>query len=188
MPVLTSARRLAGVVSMILATTVFLAMTAGTAQAQPIGAPVGHRIHNIVGEKNGTSHHRRFVNRRDRKIHHGLEVAISKKGDPYVYGAAGPSRFDCSGLTMFSFGKAGLYLPRSAAAQYSYVRHIPKSKLHRGDLIFFHSGGYVYHVAIFLGRHDHKVWLLHAPHTGTVVQRDPIWTTSWWAGTLRRRG
>ena len=55
--------------------------------------------------------------------------------------------------------------------QYSYVRHISKRNLHRGDLMFFHSGGSVYHVAIFLGRRHHHVWLLHAPHTGTVVQR-----------------
>jgi cell wall-associated NlpC family hydrolase len=124
---------------------------------------------------------------RERKIHHGLQVALNHRGDPYVYGAEGPHRFDCSGLTMFSYGKAGLYLPRSAADQYRFVRHIPKRNLHRGDLMFFHSGGSVYHVAIFLRRIHGHVWLLHAPHTGTVVQRDPVWTRSWWAGTLRHR-
>jgi cell wall-associated NlpC family hydrolase len=125
--------------------------------------------------------------KRAHKIHHGLEVAINHIGDPYVYGAEGPHAFDCSGLTSFSFGKAGLYLPRSADDQYRFVRHIPKRHLHRGDLMFFHSGGSVYHVAIFLRRHDGHVWLLHAPHTGTVVQRDPVWTNQWYAGTLRHR-
>jgi cell wall-associated NlpC family hydrolase len=124
---------------------------------------------------------------RQHKIHHGLKVAISKIGDPYVYGAEGPHAFDCSGLTMYSFGKAGIHLPRTAASQYGYVRHISKRHLHRGDLMFFHSGSSVYHVAIFLGRRHHHVWLLHAPHTGTVVQRDPVWTSQWWAGTLRHR-
>ena len=127
------------------------------------------------------------ASKRARAIHRGLNVAIAQKGDPYVYGAEGPNAFDCSGLTMYSFGKAGLRLPRSSDAQYRYVRHIPKRKLRRGDLVFFHSGGSVYHVAIFLGRHGGKVWILHAPHTGTVVKRDPVWTSSWYAGTLRRR-
>jgi cell wall-associated NlpC family hydrolase len=124
---------------------------------------------------------------RQHQIHHGVKVALSKVGDPYVYGAEGPHSFDCSGLTMYSFGMAGIHLPRTAASQYGYARHIAKVNLRRGDLMFFHSGGSVYHVAIFLGRRHHHVWLLHAPHTGTVVQRDPVWTSSWWAGTLRHR-
>jgi cell wall-associated NlpC family hydrolase len=109
------------------------------------------------------------------------------KGDPYSYGAAGPRSFDCSGLTMFAYGKAGLYLPRSSDGQARFVRHIPKKNLHRGDFVFFHSGGHVYHVAIYLGRHHGARFILHAPHSGTVVQRDPIWTPSWYAGTLRHR-
>ncbi len=54
---------------------------------------------------------------RSRKVHHGLRVAIAQVGDPYRYGAAGPNAFDCSGLTMFAYGKAGLRLPRSSDAQ-----------------------------------------------------------------------
>jgi cell wall-associated NlpC family hydrolase len=125
--------------------------------------------------------------KRERKVHHGLEVAIKQKGDPYSYGSDGPRAFDCSGLTMFSYGKAGLYLPRSSDGQARFARHIPKKKLRRGDFVFFHSGGSVYHVAIYLGRHDGKRFILHAPHSGTVVQRDPIWTRNWSAGTLRHR-
>ena len=125
---------------------------------------------------------------RERRIHHGLEVAIRQKGDPYVYGADGPRAFDCSGLTMFAYGRAGLYLPRSSDGQARYVRHIPKEKLRRGDFVFFHSsGGAVYHVAIYLGRRHGRRYILHAPHSGTVVQRDRIWTHAWYAGTLRHR-
>jgi cell wall-associated NlpC family hydrolase len=125
---------------------------------------------------------------RERRIHHGLEVAIRQKGDPYSYGAAGPRAFDCSGLTMFAYHKAGLYLPRSSDGQARYARHIPKKKLRRGDFVFFHSsGGGVYHVAIYLGRHHGHRYILHAPHSGTVVQRDRIWTSAWYAGTLRHR-
>ena len=125
--------------------------------------------------------------KREQKIHQGLQVALKQKGDPYSYGSAGPNAFDCSGLTMYSFGKAGIYLPRSSDAQARYARRIPKANLRRGDLIFFHSGGSVYHVAIYLGRHDGHRYILHAPHTGTVVNRDPIWTRSWYAETLRHR-
>jgi cell wall-associated NlpC family hydrolase len=125
---------------------------------------------------------------RERRIHHGLEVALRQKGDPYSYGSDGPSAFDCSGLTMFSYGKAGLYLPRSSDGQARYVRRIPKKKLRRGDFVFFHSsGGAVYHVAIYLGRHHGHRYVIHAPHSGTVVQRDRIWTHAWYAGTLRHR-
>lgn len=125
---------------------------------------------------------------RGHKIHHAVRIAINHKGDPYGYGYAGPNRFDCSGLTMFSFDHAGLSLPRSAAEQYHAVRHISKSRMHRGDLMFFHDGsGNVYHAAIFLGRHSGHVWLFHASEPGRPVQRDPAWTSSWYGGTLRHR-
>jgi cell wall-associated NlpC family hydrolase len=124
---------------------------------------------------------------RERKIHHAVQVAINQKGDPYAYGHAGPNKFDCSGLTMFSYGKAGLSLPRTTSAQYASVRHIPHSKMRRGDLMYFHNGGNIYHAAVFLGRSNGRAWLLHASRTGTPVKRDPVWTSSWYGGTLRPR-
>jgi cell wall-associated NlpC family hydrolase len=125
---------------------------------------------------------------RDRKIHHAVEVAVDQKGDPYAYGAAGPNSFDCSGLTMFSYGRAGLSIPRTADGQYRALRHIPHRSMHRGDLMYFHDGsGYVYHAAIFLGRWRGHVWLLHASKSGTPVKRDPSWTSSWYGATLRLR-
>lgn len=123
--------------------------------------------------------------RRERKIANGVEVARDQKGDPYVYGAAGPNAFDCSGFTMYSFGKAGLSLPRTTDAQANAVRRINKSNMRRGDLMFFHSGGNVYHVAMFMGRKNGSTWLLHASRSGTPVKRDPAWTSSWYGGTLR---
>ncbi|MDQ3307623.1 MAG: C40 family peptidase, partial [Actinomycetota bacterium] len=85
---------------------------------------------------------------RERKVANGVQVARNQIGDPYSYGAAGPDRFDCSGLTMYSYGRAGLYLPRTASAQYRYVRHIKKSNIRRGDLMFFYNSGGVYHMGI----------------------------------------
>lgn len=126
--------------------------------------------------------------RRDRKIHHAVQIAVNQKGDPYVYGAAGPNAFDCSGLIMYAFGKAGVSLPRTSDAQGAAVRRIAKKNLRRGDLMFFASGGNVYHAAIFLGRNHGETWLLHASRSGTPVKRDPVWTSSWFGGTLRHRG
>ena len=122
---------------------------------------------------------------RERKIAYALQVTINQQGDPYVYGADGPNAFDCSGLTQYAFGKAGLYLPRSSDAQYRYVRHIRQENARRGDLVFFHGSSGVYHVAVFAGRVNGVPLIWHASRPGTVVKRDRIWTSSWWAGTLR---
>lgn len=120
------------------------------------------------------------------KIHNAVQVAVAQKGDPYAWGYAGPDRFDCSGLLMYSFQRAGLSLPRTTSAQYGALRHIPQSQMRRGDLMFFHSGGNIYHAAMFLGRNNGQVWLLHASRSGTPVKRDPLWTSSWYGATLRQ--
>lgn len=110
-----------------------------------------------------------------------LRVAASKKGSPYQWGATGPNRFDCSGLTLYSFKKAGKKLPRTAAQQYNKTRHISAGSRKAGDLVFFHSGGYVYHVGIYAGKG--KIW--HAPKTGDVVRLQKIWTKSVSYGRVR---
>ncbi|MFH8484297.1 C40 family peptidase [Streptomyces longisporoflavus] len=110
-----------------------------------------------------------------------LKVAASKKGSPYRYGATGPHRFDCSGLTQYSFKRAGKKLPRTAAQQYNKTRHISASKRVRGDLVFFHSGRNVYHVGIYAGKG--RIW--HAPKSNTVVRLEKIWTKSVSYGRVR---
>ena len=77
-------------------------------------------------------------------------IALQQVGDPYVWGAIGPSSFDCSGLVQYSFRRAGIIVPRTAAAQAGRARHIARNQLRRGDLMFFSKGGHVYHVAVFL--------------------------------------
>lgn len=110
-----------------------------------------------------------------------LRVAASKKGAPYVYGAAGPNRFDCSGLTQYAYKRAGKRLPRTAAAQYNRTRHIRAASRHGGDLVFFRSGSSVYHVGLYAGHG--RIW--HAPKPGTVVRLERIWTKKVWYGTVR---
>ena len=114
-------------------------------------------------------------------------IAANQKGDPYVYGAAGPNAFDCSGLTYFAYKKVGIDLPRSSDAQWRRVRHIPKSHMKRGDLMFFNSGSGVYHVGIFVGWRDGRRVILHSPNPGERVHRERLWTKEWRAGPLRPR-
>ncbi|MFD3973710.1 C40 family peptidase [Streptomyces cyaneofuscatus] len=110
-----------------------------------------------------------------------LKIAASKKGAPYKYGASGPSRFDCSGLTVYSFKKAGKKLPRTAQQQYNKTSRISSSKRKPGDLVFFHSGRSVYHVGIYAG--GGKIW--HSPKSGDVVRKAKIWSKSVWYGRVR---
>ncbi|MFD9501876.1 C40 family peptidase [Streptomyces sp. NPDC060035] len=110
-----------------------------------------------------------------------LNIAASKKGSPYRYGASGPHRFDCSGLTLYSFKRAGKKLPRTAQQQYNKTRHISSSQRQRGDLVFFHAGRSVYHVGIYAG--GGKIW--HSPKTGAVVRLERIWSNSIWYGRVR---
>ncbi|WP_329128852.1 C40 family peptidase [Streptomyces sp. NBC_01476] len=112
-----------------------------------------------------------------------LDVAASKKGSPYQWGAAGPSRFDCSGLTLYSFKQAGKQLPRTASAQYNSTKHIAAGSRQAGDLVFFHTGSSissVYHVGIYAG--GGNIW--HAPKTGAKVRLERIWTGSVWYGRV----
>jgi len=123
-----------------------------------------------------------------KKIQRALKVAKQQKGDPYRYGGTGPSAFDCSGLIYYATRKAGITgVPRTSSAQSSHVRRIHKKWLRAGDLVFFHSGGRVYHVGMYVGRNSggDRV-ILHAPGSGKRVKYERIWTNSWFAGTLRR--
>jgi cell wall-associated NlpC family hydrolase len=118
------------------------------------------------------------------KVDRVLSVARAQVGDPYVYGAAGPNAFDCSGYTMYVYQRAvGRYLPHNAGAQYYRGQHISRSQARPGDLVFFHSGGYIYHAAIYAGHG----YIYHAPHSGTVVHRERIFSSSVWFARFIKR-
>lgn len=103
-----------------------------------------------------------------------LKIAKTKKGSPYRFGAEGPKAFDCSGLTMYVYKKAGIKLPRTAAQQYQATWHIPTSRKLPGDLIFFGSGANKHHVGVYAGHG--KMW--DAPHTGSQVHLRKVYPGS----------
>jgi len=78
-----------------------------------------------------------------------VRYAMAQVGKAYVYGAAGPSAFDCSGLTMAAWGSAGVGLPHSSSAQYGSGTHISESQLQPGDLVFYYSP--ISHVGMYIG-------------------------------------
>lgn len=85
-----------------------------------------------------------------------MDEALKYQGYPYVFGGSNPNTsFDCSGITQWTFQKAGITLPRTAQAQYDVMDHLPLSQAEPGDLIFFHStyatADYVTHVGIYVG-------------------------------------
>ncbi len=88
-----------------------------------------------------------------------MNEALKYQGWKYVYGGSSPTTsFDCSGLTQWCYGKAGISLPRTAQAQYDATQHLPLSQAKAGDLVFFHStynaGSYVTHVGIYVGNNQ----------------------------------
>lgn len=120
------------------------------------------------------------------KIQTARKIALNQIGDPYRYGAAGPGRFDCSGLIQFATHRAGMTnVPRTSQAQANFMTRIKKSNMKAGDFMFFHNGGSVYHVAMFAGWRDGRRIMVHAPSSGKTVHRAKPWTSQWYAGTLR---
>ncbi|MDQ6697474.1 MAG: C40 family peptidase [Actinomycetota bacterium] len=94
-----------------------------------------------------------------------IAAARSVLGVPYQWSGATPATgFDCSGLVMWAWGHGGKSLPHSSGAQYGMARKIPLSELQPGDLVFY--GSPVHHVALYIGGGQ----IIHAPHTGSVVQ------------------
>jgi len=103
-----------------------------------------------------------------------LREAARLRGAPYRYGGTTPRGFDCSGYTGYVYRKAGKKLPRTSRQQYSATRHISRAAAKPGDLIFFKSGGRVYHVGIYAG--GNMLWQASRP--GRPVAKSKIWTSS----------
>jgi cell wall-associated NlpC family hydrolase len=114
-----------------------------------------------------------------------LKAARSRRGMPYVWGAAGPTSFDCSGLVQWSFAQAGLVMPRVAADQALTGPAVPVSQLQPGDLLFYHTDPTaptsISHVTVYLG----NGWMIQAPETGMDVEVVPADFGTEFAGAVR---
>ena len=95
----------------------------------------------------------------------GVVIAFAERqlGDRYVLGGAGPTVWDCSGLTMWAYAQAGVSLSHLTYSQEGEGRVVPLSQIQPGDLVFYWGGG---HVALYVGGGS----VIHAPHTGDVVR------------------
>ena len=93
-----------------------------------------------------------------------LAYAKAQLGEPYARSGAGPSSWDCSGLTMMAWGSAGVSLPHSSRQQFSRGQRVAKSDLRPGDLVFFYSD--IHHVGLYAGNGQ----VIHAPRPGKSVE------------------
>jgi peptidoglycan DL-endopeptidase CwlO len=110
-----------------------------------------------------------------------VAIAMQYLGRPYVWGAAGPYAFDCSGLVTYVFAQVGISLPHFAAAQWNYGTYVPQDQLEPGDLVFFESLG---HVGIYVGNGEY----IQAPQPGDVVKITPLsdpWSAANYYGAKR---
>jgi cell wall-associated NlpC family hydrolase len=99
-----------------------------------------------------------------------LQAALSRRGDPYVWAAAGPGEFDCSGLVMWAFAQEGIALPHYTGAQWNSGMHVARNDLEPGDLVFF--GSDISHVGIYVG----DGLMVDAPDTGAFVRVEPLFS------------
>lgn len=97
-----------------------------------------------------------------------IAAARSALGTPYIWGATGPSGFDCSGLMQWSYARAGVQLPRTSQEQRYAGRQIPLSQARPGDLVTYRSDAS--HVAMYMGNGQ----VIHAPYPGAPVRYDPV--------------
>jgi len=91
-----------------------------------------------------------------------VRAALSRLGRPYVWGAAGPDRFDCSGLVQWSYAQAGVHLDRTTYQQIHDGVPVPRARVRPGDLVFPHPG----HVQLAIG----NGLVVEAPYPGTAVR------------------
>jgi len=164
-----------------------LGLGASTLTAQPAAASGDTQQITSSTTRSTTPKARTVAQRVSARVVGAKDIAMRQRGDAYAYGAAGPDRFDCSGLVFYSFRRAGFAVPRTSGAQAGFARRIAKGDMRAGDLMFFYGNGGVYHAAIFLKwSHGHAV-MVHSPGSGQRVRVAVPWTSSWFGGTLRRR-
>ena len=142
------------------------------------------QAHVLAARRKSRRHRSRWRAVRYRMLHHGtypaglrlpppnsragiaVRAALSRLGRPYVWGATGPDQFDCSGLTQWSYARAGIHLDRTTYQQIYDGIPIPRSHVRPGDLVFPTAG----HVQLAIGNN----LVVEAPHPGATVRISPL--------------
>jgi len=104
-----------------------------------------------------------------------IASAHSQLGTPYRYGGSDPRGFDCSGLVYYAHHQAGIYIPRTAAGQFSHTRPVSRGELQPGDVVFFSTNEKTTHTGIYMGEGR----FIHAPSTGKTVSYDRLDSGFW---------
>lgn len=101
-----------------------------------------------------------------------IAYARAQVGKWYLWGGAGPDRFDCSGLTMMAWREAGVYMDHYTGSQYNAGQHVSVHSLQPGDLVFFGpSVAGIHHMGLYIGNDT----MIEAPHTGAQIRYSSIW-------------
>jgi cell wall-associated NlpC family hydrolase len=105
--------------------------------------------------------------------------AYREMGKPYVWGAAGPNSFDCSGLTSYVWAKAGVYLAHFTGDQWNEGTHVSQAAVQPGDLVFFayntSDPSTIHHVGLYVGGGE----MIDAPYTGAYVRKEPAFRSDY---------
>ena len=107
-----------------------------------------------------------------------LRAALTQRGKPYIWGAAGPDSYDCSGLVEWAFAQEGISLPHYTGSLWNSGMHVSKANLEPGDLVFFFAD--ISHVGLYLG----NGLMVDAPSSGQVVQVQTVYWDSY-VGAVR---
>ncbi len=114
--------------------------------------------------------------------------ALTQMGKPYQWGGAGPDTYDCSGLAMMAWARAGVQLAHWTGYQWESGPHVPLNQLRRGDLLFYATNtsdpNTIHHVAIYIG----NGMMVNAPYTGAFVRIDGMYSPGGLIGAVRPAG
>jgi cell wall-associated NlpC family hydrolase len=126
---------------------------------RPLSYRMAHRGRTLAGLRLPPANSRAGI---------AVRAALSRLGRPYVWGATGPDRFDCSGLTQWSYARAGIHLDRTTYQQIYDGVPVPHAQVRPGDLVFPSAG----HVQMAIGNN----LVVEAPHSGATVRISPLGT------------
>jgi cell wall-associated NlpC family hydrolase len=154
---------------------------AGTAPLLPANGTTVHPVIPAPGlpETSAAHHSRRPTTRPVLRAEIAVSTALAQLGSPYVWDAAGPDTFDCSGLTLWAWGHAGVSLEHYTGAQVMQGHRVVPNQLLPGDLVLF--GATLHHVGMYLG----AGFMIDAPDTGQYVKIEPIATERDFAVAIR---